>query len=134
MLTHTTRTHLLKLLKVAHLTYQCPLIWDIQKNSFVLDTTTRYKVLSRLIFFVDCLTLLNVVILLVVNYIAELKYSFTLLLLFFLISVVVNIVLDINNLRTARESLQFLNTIWRMAQSPQGNYTQASKNTFKINR
>jgi len=90
-------------------------------DSFVLDKTIRYKVISRLVLFNDTLTMLLVFILLTINYRAGLSYSLTLLLLFILISTVENVILDLNSFSTADDSLQFLNTIWRLVQSPQGN-------------
>jgi len=122
MLTPTTRKYLLRLLKVAHMTYQSPLIWDKDSNSFVLDTTRRFKWLSRFLFIIDCIGSIGVFILLIVNFQGNLRYSFTLMLLFFLITTVENVILDINMLTKAQQSLQFLNTFWRMVQSPQGTF------------
>jgi len=120
MLTPASRKYLLKLLKVAHLTYQSPLVWNSKTDAFLLDTTRRYQVLSQLVLLIDCSTFVTALVMITVNYSAGLNRSFTLLLLFCLIWTVVNVITDVNNLTTPHELLQFLNTIWRMVQSPQG--------------
>lgn len=120
MFSGASRRYLLKLLELVHKTYQSPLMWEKKKKIFVLDKSRRYKIMSYVVLLIDILNCLGILGLLILNHRANLSYNFTLFLLFISVPTVENIILDADSLITREESLQLMNTMWRLVQAPPG--------------
>jgi len=63
MLSKVTRYCMFKLIREAHRTFQCPLVWDANEEKFLLDTSTKYKFFSWIVTLVDCFGVILILLL-----------------------------------------------------------------------
>lgn len=123
MLSPTSRQYLLIFFKLAHMTYQSPVVWERKKKIFTLDESRNYRYFSYGVICGDILNFFLALYLLILNHEFGLSHSFSLFLGFLLMPTVGNVCLDIDSLARSEETVQFLNIIWKHVQSPSGIHT-----------
>jgi len=98
------------MIRACHQTYQSPLRWDEKREKFLIQDSRRYKFFSRLVLVMDVTSVLVVGGMAITNYVADLDYAFTLLLLFLLPAAIENALFDIHSMRTVKSTQQLMNS------------------------
>jgi len=118
MLSRGTRHYMFKLIREAHWTFQCPLVWNARQNEFLLDESLKFRVFSWLVFLLDVLAIFTLLVLVYGNQVfGSSSLYFTVVLLYALTGMIMNVVYDVVCLRDGKEVQMLVNTFLSLESS-----------------
>lgn len=123
MFSEITKKYLAKTLRSCNYVYQNPILWNEENCEFVLDNSLSYKRHAQFSFIFDIFVVFVVGFAAFFNYIHNLSYNFTLIILLCLAPVIENVLIDIHAAFTKEISLQLLNSLYKLITEKRVSYS-----------
>jgi len=101
----------------AHSTYQSPLNWNAKAKKFLLEDSLKFRICTKLVLLIDIVSCIVTLLLLYGNQKLGNNLIFSLLMLYLLGPEMLNVVLDLNSIRTRKGSQQLVNTFLKLTTS-----------------